>query len=164
MEAKDQAKRLLAHLRSEGNKRPTERGRESALLPDELEALKRRADFMVDVWEKMGDIFGQLWENNFGNADGSGIQTWTAGLAHYSETSIRAAVDLMKAWPSKFPPTLGEFAEIARQYRPAIDPSRQLKHARRAPREVAERELAKMKAILRGEDPDATQAPTGGTT
>lgn len=111
---------------------------------------------MVTIWEKLGDQFGQPWENNFGNADGSAIVTWTTALAIYSETSIRAAVDLMKAWTKPFPPTLGEFAEICRQYRPNLDPSRQLKHAPRAPREVAERELKKMKAILKGRYPETT--------
>ena len=149
-QAKDVAARLLAGERP----KPTKPAPGSSPSPEEL---RIRALFMVDVWEKLGDCFGMTWENSFGNADGEAIRTWAAGLAHFSETSIRAALDLMKGWEKPFPPSLGEFAAICRQYRPAVDPNKQLTHHTRAPQEVGERELRKMKAITRGEYPETTE-------
>ncbi len=156
MEAKEQALQLLGHLKRDNAKRRREPANVSELSPEERQALAKRADFMVSFWEKMANIFGQPWENNYGTAEGSAIATWTSALSIYSETSIRAAVDLMKAWTKPFPPTLGEFAEVCRQYRPAWDSGKALTHSPRAPREVAERELKKMKAILKGRYPETT--------
>lgn len=109
---------------------------------------------MVDVWELLGEIFGQPWEHNFGGASGRAIETWTRALACFSETQIRAAVDSLRGWNRPFPPNLGQFAEICRSYRSPAPPAELLKHDTRAPRKVAERELARMRAITRGESPE----------
>ena len=118
---------------------------------------------MVDVWEKLGDCFGGTFENGFGNADGNPIKTWTAGLAIYSETSIRAALDLMRAWEKPWPPSLGEFAALCRQHRPAISPNRQITHVQRAPRDVGDKYLKLMRRIQRGDYPSEDEIRNAGS-
>jgi hypothetical protein len=108
---------------------------------------------MVTVWERLGEMFGPLFENGYGDAEGSAIETWTRGLADYSETSIRAALDLLVAWEKPFPPTLGEFANLCRSYRPAVPVDRQIVHRPRASRETREYFSALQNRILRGDYP-----------
>ena len=67
---------------------------------------------MVTLWERMAEMFGNTWSLNYGDPDGKSIQTWTAGLAEYSEAQIRRAVEQMRGWDSSFPPTLGQFAKL----------------------------------------------------
>jgi hypothetical protein len=113
--------------------------------------IRKRALFMVDAWELLGDMFGGTWENAYGDAKGRAIGTWTRALSCFSETQVRAAVALCRDWQKPFPPTLGEFCELCRSFRRPVAPDHLITHDRRAPKAVANHWLAKMRAITRGE-------------
>lgn len=117
------------------------------------EQIRDRALFMVTVWERMGEMFGQLWESSFGTAEDGAIDTWTRGLADHSETSIRCALDLLKAWTKPFPPSLGEFVALCRSYRPNVSNQLKLSHDHRAPKEVGLAHIELMRRIQRGDYP-----------
>jgi hypothetical protein len=81
--------------------------------------IARREFVMVTLWERMSDIFGNVWAQNYGIPGGRSMQTWTAGLANYSENQIRMGVMQSKKWsenlsPDKYasPPNLGQFAKL----------------------------------------------------
>ena len=72
----------------------------------------RRLLVMTTLWQRMREIFGNVWTLNYGDANQGSIETWTAGLAKYSENQIRMGVELCRNWDGSFPPNLGQFAKL----------------------------------------------------
>jgi hypothetical protein len=119
--------------------------------------IKRRNFVMVTLWERMSDIFGNVWAQNYGIPGGRSMQTWTAGLANYSENQIRMGVMQSKKWsenlsPDKYasPPNLGQFAKLCLTKAPGPKSTHK---ALEAPRTDSVREAAIVEhaAILAGQ-------------
>ena len=124
--------------------------------PESLQA--RRRLVMVTLWQRMREIFGNVWELNYGNADQGSIDTWTAGLAEYSENQIRLGVEQCRLWNNPFPPNLGQFAKLCltRAPAPTPEPSKvkklsDLTKSSRADSPIAKREKERMKRIMAGD-------------
>jgi len=117
---------------------------------------------MVTVWERLGESCGQPFENNFGVAGGGAFLTWTRALSGFSETAIRAALDLMKGWEKPFPPTLGEFVGMVRSFRPVVSPDNLITHNPRASRETGDKYLGLMRRIQAGDYPSEDEIRNAG--
>ena len=124
-----------------------------------LQATERRKLVMVTLWQRMREMFGNVWELNYGTADGKSIETWAAGLADYSENQIRKGVKQRSKWDKPFPPNLGQFARLCliKSYQPPTPPSKvkslqDLTKTRPGDTAIAKRERARVAKILRGED------------
>ena len=130
---------------------------------------QRRELVMTTLWQRMGEIFGNQWELNFGAAGGSAYQTWTSGLADYSEEQIRNGVEQCRKWTSSFIPHMGQFIElctvkrtdkpnftdlrIAEEKRTGAGLDGMIEHlSKHALSETAKRELDRMRRIIAGED------------
>ena len=111
-------------------------------LPD----TDRRRLVMVTLWQRMREIFGNVWELNYGSADSKSLETWAIGLAEYSVDQIKRGVEQCKRWDKPFPPNLGQFAKLCLTHAPG--PKHE--HKQIAPPRTAsvkDRELARQARI-----------------
>jgi len=113
---------------------------------------------MATLWERMAEMFGNTWALNYGAVGSKSMQTWTAGLAGYSEDQIRKGVEQCCNWDNSFPPNLGQFAKLCltKVYTP-LPPSKikkitDLAKPATGDSAIAKREKSRMRAIERGED------------
>jgi len=130
-----------------------------------LQAEERRQLVMTTLWQRMGEMFGNQWELNFGKPGGPSYLTWTEGLAGYSEAQIRNGVEHCRTWDSKgFVPNLPQFAGLCltrRSVGPNITAERiereantplleKLRHSANTP--IAKHELGRIERIMAGEE------------
>jgi hypothetical protein len=73
---------------------------------------ERREAVMTRLWQRMGEIFGNQFELNFGRPGGSTYYTWLEALAQYSEQQLRNGLEQCRQWDSGFVPHLGQFAKL----------------------------------------------------
>jgi len=67
---------------------------------------------MTTLWQRMGAIFGNQWELNFGSVGCDTYRTWFDALKGYSEAQIGTGVNACREWDSGFVPHLGQFARL----------------------------------------------------
>lgn len=134
----------------------------SAVSSDE-----RREAVMTRLWQRMGEIFGNQWELNFGKPGGPSYRTWTEALARYSEQQIRNGLEQCRLWDSGFIPHLGQFAKMCLTKQttgPNFTEARltaerdlglaQLTKPAPGDSVVASREKARIKAMFAGAEPE----------
>lgn len=89
---------------------------ESPDKPTRPEQEQRAELVSVTLWQRLTEIFGPLFVNQFGDLDGPGRQTWKRGLAQYSEHQIRRGIDNCRSWVNdsgkSYPPNLPEFSRL----------------------------------------------------
>ena len=126
---------------------------------------KRRKLVMTTLWQRMTEMFGNQWELNFGPPGSGTFDTWTAGLAGYSEEQIKNGVEQCRHWDSGFVPNLGQFSKMCltkRTDKPNFT-DRRIENEKKAnslighlsshaDSPIKKQELERMKAIMRGED------------
>ena len=123
---------------------------------------------MIALWARMTQWFPQ-WQSLYGGVDDPAIYAWTGALARYTEDELGGAIRSCENWDGKFPPSFPEFKSMVMAARSATTPNHtdkriamekqhgkpvaMIEHlARKATSEVAQRELAKMRRILAGEE------------
>ena len=118
----------------------------------------RRLLVMTTLWQRMREMFGNVWVLNYGDVGSGSMQTWTAGLAEYSENQIRMGVEQCRNWANPFPPNLGQFAKLCltRAPAPTPEPSKvkslsDLTKSSRADSPIAKREKERMRRIMAGD-------------
>jgi hypothetical protein len=105
------------------------------------------------LWQRMARIYGRKWTNNYGEIDDG---TWLAGLRDVRPQDLDRAMDRCRLIDSPWPPTLPEFRAMCKAAAGYIQPPRQPEPKTNPV--LAERELNRMKAILRQRR--ASAAPT----
>lgn len=121
--------------------------------PPSLPDTDRRKLVMVTLWQRMREIFGNVWELNYGTADQGSIETWAAGLSRYSENQIKMGVEQCRLWDNSFPPNLGQFARLCltKTYAPKTEQPvkaiADLTKAKPGDSAIAKREKKRMAAI-----------------
>lgn len=100
-------------------------------------------------------IYGHKWTSSFGEKDDG---TWLKGLSDVSVEQIKHGLEKIRVSDEGWPPSLPEFRTLclvahAEQVRKPYRPDRSLPWSN-CSKDVAERELAKMKKVVHG-DPEA---------
>ena len=126
---------------------------------------ERRRTIMVAMWQRMADYFGPMWESAYGTVEDPAIYSWQGALDRYSETDLAGAIKSCQDWDGRFPPTFPEFKSLVMAARSAQAGNeatervktevKNLEHftkSQRGDSEIAKREKARMRAILRGEE------------
>lgn len=81
------------------------------------------------LWQRMGEIYGAQWVNQFGQVGESAYETWCLALQDLSEADIRGGLSLLLKRESKYTPNLNEFRSLCtsqkscpahRIYQPAL--------------------------------------------
>ena len=67
---------------------------------------------MIRLWTRMAQIYGTLWERQFGSHDGDAFQVWSKGLADLTPGMIRHGLGKCLHRSSQFPPNLPEFRQL----------------------------------------------------
>lgn len=119
----------------------------------------------IRLWQRMGEMFGAVFFNQYGATDENGRQTWKEGLAGYSEAQIARGVKNCLDWNKDFPPNLAQFAKLCLQLRAEEKPNVTEQRIAReketgvldhlgshARSDIAKRELERMKRVVAGED------------
>lgn len=102
------------------------------------------------LWERMVRIYGRRWTDNFGEADDG---TWLVGLFDVKPEDIARGLDRCRTRESPWPPTLPEFRAMCKPVAaPYHRPSPRIPRPPSNP-ELADRELNKMKQLLRKSNP-----------
>lgn len=126
----------------------------------------RRKLVMERLWTRLGEIFGNPWELNFGKVGGSAFDTWAEGLANYSEQQLAHGIRQAATWDSGFVPNLGQFCKLCLSAKPQETIEAEQRIARdseiksledftkrkRTDSPIAAREKDRMRRILAGED------------
>ena len=124
---------------------------------------ERREAVMTRLWQRMGELFGNQWELNFGKAGGPSYRTWMEGLADYSELQLKNGLEQCRTFDSGFVPNLPQFARLCLTHEKRgpnfteerIERERDVplleKLKRNANTPIAQHELARILRILDGE-------------
>lgn len=136
---------------------------------ESLRADQRRQLVMTTLWQRMGEIFGNQWELNFGKPGGSSYRTWCEGLAEYSEAQIRNGLDqVRRTFDSGFVPNLPQFARLCLTHEKRGQdftqerikrevPLAQLTAQRPGDSAISAREKARIKGILAGAEAETKE-------
>lgn len=101
------------------------------------------------LWLRMTRCYGHKWTSAYGETDDG---TWQKGLVDLTPEQIAHGIGECLKRHDPWPPTLPEFRAMAKPNTPAYHrPFPKLIEQERHP-EIAERELAKMKSITRGDE------------
>lgn len=110
-------------------------------------------EHIARLWIRMARMFGHKWISAYGETDDG---TWLKGLSDLTPEQIAHGIGECLKQRDPWPPTLPEFRAMAKPNTPAYHkPFPKLLEQERH-QEVAERELAKMKTIVRPEDDQST--------
>jgi hypothetical protein len=114
---------------------------------------------MVALWYRASQYLGPIWESQFGGVNDDTIYAWQEALRTLSEAQIAVGVEALSKWTAKYPPTLGQFRELCKVGPQPTPP--QLEHHvdRERAKQVGDRELRKMKALLGKVDRMAKENP-----
>ena len=141
---------------------------DSKMKPSES-AIDRRRRVLVAMWKRMRQYCGQSWTREYGDVNGETINAWMDALGIFTEDQIARGVKSCQDWTKDFPPTLGQFKKLCLTIRheekpnltdqriareeSAGKPDSMIEHlSRHATTPVAQRELARMKRIMAGEE------------
>jgi hypothetical protein len=103
------------------------------------------------LWERMTMIYGHKWTSNFGDKDDG---TWLGGLCDVTPEQVVTGLEKCRTNADPWPPTLPEFRAMCRPNTPAYHlPFKKLQKPETNP-EIIERELSRMKQILRSRKND----------
>lgn len=143
---------------------------EKPMNTSEVSSTERREAVMTRLWQRMGEIFGNQWELNFGKPGGPSFTTWTEALAGYSELQIRNGLEQCRTWDNGFVPHLGQFAKLCltkrdngpnftaeRLKRDGDVPLAQLTKQRPGDSEITKREKARIRGILAGAEAETKE-------
>lgn len=100
------------------------------------------------LWQRMARIYGRKWTNNYGEIDDG---TWLMGLRDIRPEDLDRAMDRCRLIDSPWPPTLPEFRAMCKAAAGYVPPPRQPEPKTNPA--LAERELGKMKRVLRSMPP-----------
>lgn len=70
---------------------------------------------MTRLWSRMGEVYGGMWVNQFGDVGGSAWATWCKGMASMTANDIAKGVNHIIEQKPKFPPNLPEFMGLCGQ-------------------------------------------------
>lgn len=102
------------------------------------------------LWERMAKIYGHKWVSSFGVLDDG---TWLLGLCDVTPEQISVGLEHCRTRADAWPPTLPEFRSMCRAMAmPYRRPTPRLPKSPSTP-ELADRELNKMKQLLRKSRP-----------
>jgi hypothetical protein len=134
----DQIKNLITQPVAESS---TQQPKKSAITDEHI----------AHLWRFMVMFYGYRWLNSYGEADDG---TWLTSLHDLTPDQILVGIDTCRLSGKEWPPTLPEFRAMCRPNTPAYHlPFKKLQKPETNP-EIIERELSRMKQILRSRKND----------